>query len=76
MERLVKVTRRGQTTIPVKLRRRFRIKEGSHLVVEATEDAIVMRPVTALEDLAGSLSKTTSRRKMNALLDEMEGDEE
>ena len=76
MERTVKVTRRGQTTIPVALRRRYRIKEGSRLIVEAREDGIVMRPVTNLEDLAGSLSKVSSRRRANDLLDEMERGEE
>ena len=44
--------------------------------MEDREDAIVMRPVASLEDLAGSLSKVSSRKRANALLDEMERSEE
>ena len=76
MEHIVKVTRRGQTTIPVDVRRRFHIREGSRLVVEARGDAIVIRPVPNLEDLAGSMARLSNRKKANALLDEMERDEE
>ncbi len=76
MERVVKVTRRGQTTIPIELRRRFRIKEGSRLVVEAIDDAITMRPVPDLDDLVGSMARISNRRKANAILDRMERDEE
>ena len=65
----VKVTRNGQTTIPKDLRERFRIEEGSVLLVEATEDAIVYRPVPKLEDLAGSLSKHGSARRVKEDLD-------
>ena len=76
MDQVVKVTRRGQTTIPVDVRRRFRIKEGSRLLVGTTEDAIVMHPVPSLEDLAGSMAKISNRKEANAILDEMERDEE
>jgi len=76
MEQIVKVTRRGQTTIPIELRRRFRIREGSRLVVEARDESIVMRPVKSLEDLAGSLAGISNRRRANAILDAMERDEE
>lgn len=76
METIVKVTRRGQTTIPIAIRRRFRIREGTKLVVEARGESIVMHPVASLDDLAGSLSKISNRKRANALLDEMERDEE
>jgi AbrB family looped-hinge helix DNA binding protein len=53
MENVVKVTRRGQTTIPVELRRKFGIKEGDRLMVEATEKGLLFRPIPRLEDMAG-----------------------
>src|SRR5438552_18837214 len=58
--KIVKVTRRGQTTIPIEFRKRHRIEEGSRLVVEDRGDSIVFRPVARLEDHGGSLSKTTT----------------
>jgi AbrB family looped-hinge helix DNA binding protein len=53
MENIVKVTRRGQTTIPVEFRQKFGIKEGDQLLVEATEKGLLFRPIPRLEDMAG-----------------------
>jgi len=53
MENVVKVTRRGQTTIPVEFRQKFGIKEGDQLMVEATEKGILFKPIPRLEDMAG-----------------------
>jgi len=72
----MKVTRRGQTTIPVEIRRRYRIREGSRLLVEARDDEIVMKPVPNLEDLAGCLAGKMTYREAVAFLDEMERDED
>ena len=74
--RIVKVTRRGQTTIPVEFRRRHRIEEGSRLIMEDRGDAMVLRPVTRLEDLGGFLSKTTTPERMLKILEESREDEE
>ncbi len=76
MEQVVRVTRRGQTTIPIELRRRYRIKEGTRLVVEARDDEIVMRPLVSLEDLTGSLAEKSGYKKAVAILDEEEHAEE
>ena len=53
MGNVVKVTRRGQTTIPVEFRQKFGIKEGDQLMVEATEKGLLFRPIPRLEDMAG-----------------------
>lgn len=53
MENVVKVTRRGQTTIPIEFRQKFGIKEGDQLMVEATEKGLLFRPIPRLEDMAG-----------------------
>ena len=74
--KIVKVTRRGQTTIPIEFRKRHRIEEGSRLVVEDRGDAIVLRPVARLEDLGGFLSKTTTLKRMLKILDESREDED
>ena len=57
MENIVKVTRRGQTTIPAELREKLGIKEGDELMVEATEKGILFKPIRKLEDCAGIYSK-------------------
>lgn len=50
---IVKVTRRGQTTIPVEIRQKLGIKEGDELMVEATKKGLLFRPIPRLEDMAG-----------------------
>ena len=74
--KIVKVTRRGQTTIPIEFRKRHRIEEGSRLMVEDRGDAIVFRPVARLEDLGGFLSKTTTLERMLKILDASREDED
>jgi len=53
MQNVVKVTRRGQTTIPVELRQKLGIKEGDELLVEATQQGLLFRLVPKLVDMAG-----------------------
>lgn len=53
MQNVVKVTRRGQTTIPAEIRRKLGIKEGDQLLVEATEKGALFKPIRRLEDMAG-----------------------
>lgn len=66
--KVVKVTRRGQTTIPVEFRRRHCIEEGSQLVVEDRGDALLVRPVPRLEDEGGSLAdKATLEEALETL---------
>jgi AbrB family looped-hinge helix DNA binding protein len=53
VENIVKVTRRGQTTIPAVFREKLGIKEGDELLVEATEKGILFKPIPKIEDMAG-----------------------
>jgi len=74
--KVIKVTRRGQTTIPVEFRRRHRIEEGSRLVVEDRGDSLLIRPVPSLEDLGGSLSKKTTLERLLKVLEESREDKD
>jgi AbrB family looped-hinge helix DNA binding protein len=53
----VKVTRRGQTTIPIALREKYGIKEGDKLVVEESGEGLLFKVLPRLEDLAGIYAK-------------------
>ena len=57
MQNIVKVTRRGQTTIPAQIRQKLDIKEGDELLVEATDQGILFKPIRKLEDCAGIYAK-------------------
>ena len=54
-----RVTSKGQVVIPVKLRRKFGIKEGTRIMFEERGDEIILRPVVReyFEKLAGILGK-------------------
>ncbi len=43
-----KVGKRGVVVIPVRMRRRFGLEEGSLVITEETEDGILIRPAVAL----------------------------
>ena len=53
MQCIVKVTRKGQTTIPAQFREKLGIREGDQLVVEATENGVLFRLVPRLNEMAG-----------------------
>jgi AbrB family looped-hinge helix DNA binding protein len=76
MREEVAVTRKGQMTIPVELRRKYGIHEGTRLQVEDTGTGILFRKATGTLDLIGSGSKSASVEEMKELLDEMRAEEE
>jgi AbrB family looped-hinge helix DNA binding protein len=72
----VLVTRKGQTTIPVKLRRKYKIEEGTKLQVTDTGDGILLRRKLTTFDLFGSGANSATVEEMNKLLDELRAQDE
>jgi AbrB family looped-hinge helix DNA binding protein len=75
MEYEVKVTRKGQTTIPAGIRKKHGIREGSRLKVIDKEKEIILKPVLSTADLAGSGSKHASVKEMKRKLDELRNED-
>ncbi len=71
MENIVKVTRRGQTTIPAEFRQKLGIKEGDQLVVEATDNGVLFTPIPKLEELAGVDSQYGTPEELKKALDKL-----
>jgi AbrB family looped-hinge helix DNA binding protein len=71
MEDEVTVTRKGQTTIPIKLRAKYNIEEGTRLQVVDTDDGILLKPKQSTLDLAGSGAKFASPDEMKRLLEKL-----
>jgi AbrB family looped-hinge helix DNA binding protein len=67
----VSVTRKGQITIPVKLRRKFGIEEGSRVEVLEEEGMIVIRKAPSIFDLAGSGGGKANVEPLKKMLDQM-----
>jgi AbrB family looped-hinge helix DNA binding protein len=71
MDDEVVVTRKGQTTIPIKLREKYKIEEGTRLQVLDTKDGILLKPKKSTLDLAGSGAKFASPDEMKRLLEKL-----
>lgn len=67
----VVVTRKGQTTIPIQLRKKYRIVEGSKLEVHDTGEGVLFRPKTSILELAGTGASRASVKEMKSLLDKL-----
>jgi len=63
----VKVKHKGQVTIPVDLREKFNLHEGSVLEVEERDNAILLRPVSPLES-----GKVVGKEAYKQILRELE----
>jgi AbrB family looped-hinge helix DNA binding protein len=67
----VSVTRKGQITIPVELRRKFGIEEGSKVEVVEEKGVIVIRKLQGIFDLAGSGAGKGDVDELKKILDKM-----
>jgi AbrB family looped-hinge helix DNA binding protein len=68
---IVKVTRRGQTTLPIEQRTRLGIKEGDHLLIEETAQGLLVRRVPDLMDLAGADAKYGTIEEARRMIERM-----
>jgi AbrB family looped-hinge helix DNA binding protein len=71
MPDIVKVTRRGQTTIPQEFRKKYGIKEGDKLLVESTKDGLLFKVIPKLEESAGIDSKFGNPEEIKQKIDKL-----
>ena len=71
MDSEVVVTRKGQTTIPAKLRSKYKIVEGTRLEFIDTKEGILIKLKKSTVDLAGSGSPHATPEEMKRLLDKL-----
>jgi len=67
----VKVTRKGQTTIPAEIRQKLGIKEGDALTVEAVDDKVVFRRIPNLLDMCGIFAGEVDIEEIKKEIDKM-----
>jgi antitoxin PrlF len=71
MQKIVKVTRKGQTTIPVGIREELGIKEGDELSVEATEHGVLFQRIPRIEECAGIFAGHTNVAELKKEIDKL-----
>ncbi len=52
-----KITSKGQLTVPVEIRKKYRLKPGTKVLFEEKEGEVVLKTLPDIIDSAGSLSK-------------------
>ena len=76
METEIVVKKKGQTTIPVRIRKKFKIEEGTRLAVVETDEGILLKPKKSFWDMIGSGSEFATVEEMNKLLDKLRHEDE
>jgi len=71
----VLVTRKGQITVPVALRRKYRIKEGMKITVEDSGTNIVLKVIPRFEDCIGIYAGKIDLKKAIEELDKMRSED-
>lgn len=71
----VLVTRKGQTTIPAELRKKYGICEGTRSEVEDTDRGIPLRPSASTAELAGTGAKYATPQGMKRMLDKLRAED-
>jgi len=76
LETEIVVKKKGQTTIPVRIRKKFKIEEGTRLTVVETYEGILLKPKKSFWDMLGSGSEFATVEEMNKLLDKLRHEDE
>jgi AbrB family looped-hinge helix DNA binding protein len=76
LENEIVVKKKGQTTIPAKTRRKFKIDEGTRLQLIETEDSIILKPKKSFWDMWGAYSEFGTPEEVKKDLDKLRYEDE
>ncbi len=71
MKKTVKVTRKGQTTIPARIRDELGIKKGDVLSVETGDQAVIFKRISKIEHCAGIFAGHADVTEMKKEIDKL-----
>ena len=71
----VVVTRKGQTTIPARLRAKYKLRRGAKLEVLDTGRGILFTPKASLYEAAGSASTEALVKEMKDMLEKLRNED-
>ncbi len=69
------MTRKGQITVPVSLRRKYGIEEGMKMIVQDSDLGIILKVLPRIEDLAGIDAGKLTVEKAFEILDKMRSED-
>ena len=76
METEIVVKKKGQATIPVGIRKKFNIEEGTRLQVIETQDSIILKPKKSFWDMLGAYSEFGTPEEVKKELDKLRREDE
>ena len=68
--------KRGQVTIPLWLRKKYKIEERSTFVIEEKKQGLLLKPVKSIWDMIGSGSDAATAEEMDKLLYKLRHEDE
>jgi antitoxin PrlF len=71
----LRVTRKGQVTIPIEIRRKFHIEESSRVQIIEKNGEIVIKTCPSFYDLAGTGAGRATVEEIKKELDEMRAED-
>ncbi|MDT8782634.1 MAG: AbrB/MazE/SpoVT family DNA-binding domain-containing protein [Candidatus Bathyarchaeota archaeon] len=71
----VLVTRKGQVTVPIELRRKYKIEEGMKIIFEDSTSGIILKVIPRLQDLIGADAEKTDLQETIKILDKMRSED-
>jgi bifunctional DNA-binding transcriptional regulator/antitoxin component of YhaV-PrlF toxin-antitoxin module len=69
------VTRKGQVTVPIELRRKYGIEKGMKIIFEDSTSGIILKVVPKIEDLVGIDSGKVDLQETLKMLDKMRSED-
>jgi len=60
------VKKKGQTTIPAKIRQKFKIEEGTRLKLIETDEGILLKPRKSIWDMIGAFADKATAEEITA----------
>ncbi len=76
MENEIVVKKKGQTTIPVRIRRKLKIEEGTRLEVVITDEGLLLKPKKSIWDMIGAYSQFGTLEEVKKELDDLRREDE
>jgi AbrB family looped-hinge helix DNA binding protein len=76
MEIEIVVKKKGQTTIPVRIRKQLKIEEGTRLEAVITNEGLLLKPKKSIWDMLGAYSEFGTPEEVKKELDELRHDDE
>ena len=76
METEIIVKKKGQTTIPVRIRKKLKIEEGTRLEAVITNEGLLLKPKKSFWDMLGAYSDFGTPEEVNKELDALRHEDE